>query len=172
VFQDEQERRTMSYFLFGTAVAGKDHALSLVEARLREAANQAEISVTIRELPPVVREMLDSRPVSNGTAYMLTAEPSQDTSEDLLDPFTRLGEGAAIDGDKLDAIVAWVRAVCSSPEIAYLSLWMTEGYDDAFDEIEMDTGSLKGELGRRVREFGDIPSLRVSMKAVIPLGVP
>jgi hypothetical protein len=158
----------MSYFLFGTAVAAKGCAPSVVEVRLREAANQAGVFVTTSELPSVVRQMLDSRPASDGVAYMLTAEPNQDVSEELLDPFTRLGEEAAIDGDKLDAIVAWVRAVCSSPEIAYLDLWMTEGYDDTFEEIEVDAGSLKGELERRVRQFGDIPSLRVSMVAQWP----
>jgi hypothetical protein len=158
----------VSYFLFGTAVAAKDRTPSMVEARLRGVANQAGICVTTRELPSVVQQMLDSRPASDGVAYMLTAEPNQDVSEDLLNPFTRFGEEAAIGGDKLDAIVAWARAVCSSPEIASLDLWMTESYDDAFEEIEADTGSLKGELERRVRQFGDIPSLRVSMAAKLP----
>lgn len=143
----------MSYLAFGVFPR-----LSSPTRELLENGLQVHWAGSIPQ--PIVFEMLGEAglPRPNQSAFLVT-QPNEDTSDGLISPynFPEQGIDGALDG--IRRILTWLGSAV--PEGGRAELWLTEGYDDRFDEIAGTPAEVDAEVLKRVRSDENVPSLRI-----------
>jgi len=161
----------VSYFAFGL-LSLEDAAPAKLD-RLAEAAQRcarsAGLTVRLRGEgePAILQDMRGAFSADSELAFFCVANAEDDTSEALISPFT-LGMHGAERG--LAAIADWVRCLAAEPSTRCVQLWLTEGWDDAFELVECTPQDLPALLTRRLQEEADIPSLHVSIATHVAAG--
>jgi hypothetical protein len=148
----------MSYFVFGLIdTAGGDCAEG---ARRSAAAEGMDLKLGDDIGQPVLSEMLGAYSPTVSVPFLLTSTSSEDTSDSLISPFVA---SEAARAHAFAAIGRWLIATLRLPEVERVRVWMTEGYDSAFERLNVSAEHFADEVIRRVAAAGDVPSLIVSV---------
>ncbi|ERR1700761_3431475 len=148
----------MSYFVFG-----------LIDLADIDTAGQIRARVSFDELNVIwgaqinqqtLFEMLGRDIPDRSVPFLLTKWVSEDTSDSLVSPYVAGVEASA---DSFAVIGRWLVAVLASPEVERVRVWMTEGYETAFKNLDLSAQQFAAELKHRVLAEGDVPSLRVTV---------
>lgn len=153
----------VSYFVFGTIELTDGCEPSTAEVRIRELASRAGIWILLRAevRQAVVLEMLASSPHRGAAPFMLAAAPGDDTSDDLVSPFSHGLDGTL---DAMRAIAGWLTQIVERDVAACVRVWMTEGYDDRFADVSCTARAFEHQVTTRIRTAEDVPSLRVTIR--------
>ncbi len=109
-----------------------------------------------------VAEMLLKFGITNTTAtpFLITASPMEDTSDTLISPYNN---APAVIFDNFRRIEGWISRVLRQPGVEAILLFLTEGYDTEFEEIQIRSGELASVVISKIKEYEDIPSLKLSV---------
>jgi hypothetical protein len=143
----------MSYLMFGTVTPPSQVLLAEAE-RFR---------VHLRtEYPGIVDEMLKRGSVlpDDATAFLVVAKPEDDTSDALISPFCTPIDVIC---DNLGRLQYWLQHIASKPGVQ-VKLYITEGFDDHFQEIAVAPRDFPEKLCSIIRNQGDWPSLVVNLQ--------
>ena len=155
----------MSYLAFGV--------FPRLSSPIRESIGDVGIQVHWADsIPqPTVFEMLGEAglPRRDQSAFLVT-QPNEDTSDGLISPYNFPERG--IDGvlDGVRRILQWLSNAL--PEGGRAELWLTEGYDDRFEEIVGKPAEVEAEVLKRVQRDGNVPSLRIVIEGAFRSGSP
>jgi len=156
----------MSYFVFGLAdleagaTGARDHAH--IRSTMEGCATAAGLFVSVeREREPtILAEMRGDFDAEAAVPFLCLKKPADDTSDALISPYDVGIEGAARGAA---AIADWVRGVLRDGGCNAVRLWLTEGWDDAFERWKCHPDRLAPLLERRLREENDIPSMQITV---------
>ena len=153
----------MSYFVFGFidfTLAQDDPGREWERIQSCAAAQGFFVRLGAATDLPIITEMRGSYAPDWNLPFMLTASPNNDTSDELISPYTNGIEKSVA---AVDAVGRWLACILESVTVATVRLWTTEGFDDAFEHQEMRLEEFAAELAHRFREEGDVPSLRLTI---------
>jgi hypothetical protein len=86
----------------------------------------------------------------------------QDTSDAFISPYVVGIDGSA---EAAARIVEWAANALRVQGVAALRLWFTEGFDDAFEQVECRVHDLADILRSRLNDSGDVPSMHFRVRA-------
>jgi len=154
----------MSYFVFGFVdfAADENRALEEESDSVKSCASAEGLAIELgdTERQPILREMRGGYSPKSSIPFLLMRSPDADTSDSLISPFAQGIEGSLLG---VRTVGRWLRAVFRSPRITSVRIWMTEGYDDAFEEHHLEAERFADVVSGRIAADGDVPSLHVSV---------
>lgn len=150
----------MSYLAFGVF----PRLASPIRELIEDVGVQIHWAASIPQ--PLVFEMLGKAglPRPNQSVFLATL-PNEDTSDGLISPYNFPEQG--IDGvlDGVRRVLRWLSNAV--PEGDRAELWLTEGYDDQFEEIVGTPTEVEAEVLKRVRRDENVPSLRAVVEGPV-----
>jgi hypothetical protein len=158
----------MSYFLFGSLTTEPSQKESDDLAwRLADAASSLRLFVLLGPNihQHVVLDILRTRGLltDKHLPLLLTRSPLCDTSEELLADYIAAEDEPGSVISSLNRVSDWLRAVLLIPSVCEVHLLISDGFDDAFTELEAGTDQLAAVVMARVQEEGDVPSLSIRL---------
>lgn len=114
----------------------------------------------------VVHEMIDLAlgKAKAGIRFLLVADPAQDTSDSLVSPFGCPPEAISI---ALRSVGRWAMDVVAIKAFPAIHILLSDGYDDAFVNIELIPGRIDVRLSEALARDDLFPSLANDMMSPI-----
>jgi hypothetical protein len=146
----------MSYLVFGM--------LERASSEVAEIAARHGICLK-GTCPDLVHEMLTTGDKSGqqGTAFLLVARESDDTSDSLISPFVLSTDEIC---RNLRALQDWIQEVTSNTDTG-LRLYVTEGFDNSFTRMTIPVTSFRDALCEIIKREGDWPSMIVDVQSLV-----
>lgn len=143
----------MSYFLFGKCTSK--------QTSLSEQAGDVGLCLT-SYVPDIVHQMLDAAGSGNEgvTKFLIVAQASDDTSDQLISPFQMASEAIY---ENLGKVQRWLELIVGGTDI-HVTLYVSDGFSDKFEDIVVPARAFQAELSNLLQREGDWPSLRVQVE--------
>lgn len=109
-----------------------------------------------RRTPSVVLEMIEDQD-PGAVPALITATPDEETSDSIISPFVRTPEEIAMTLSRLQAAISQVTPTSVN------SLFVTEGFDTDFAEVQASVPELAETLRSMLQADGMWPSLRLRL---------
>ena len=152
----------MSYFAFGLIdlkrEEANEEARAAVALSLQPCATAAGISVAFggaRE-PSLLAEMRGDFSAESAMPFLCLAHARDDTSDGLISPHLLGLEGA---GEGLVRIADWVKRIVQTEDVRCVRIWLTEGFDVAFQCQDRRAEDLAPFWLTRLGEENEVPSM-------------
>jgi hypothetical protein len=143
----------MSHFVFGVVEGVRDSA----RQKIGEAM---DVCWGARLQQPVVIEMLEQhgKPAATETPFCLTAAGG-DNADGLVSPY-HVDRNQII--ERIGDMLAWLDRERTGRDA---ELWLTEGYDNAFRELQGTQQDIHRLIEQELMQTADVPSLRLILKS-------
>ncbi len=118
-------------------------------------ANNISQRIATDMLEPALKPVRD-----RALPFLVTQSPVHDTSDALISPYYAPEQG--VDGvlERARPIGGWMKSILALEKVPYVELWMTEGYDPAFETVNVKVHEFENVLSQRIKEDVDISSVR------------
>jgi hypothetical protein len=155
----------MSYLAFGSIFIVDFYSNKYDETAQRIVRKGIDLGLFVLLSPNIpqviVKKMLDEHELGSKPdfQFLITGSPICDTTDSLISPPYFGEEDLRSVYKNLALIAKWIDEIMKYDGIKEVHLYLTEGYDDCFKEMDASTIDLNEMLNAEVREYGDIPSL-------------
>ena len=157
----------MSYFVFGQI----RYSGGLTESECESSSWHAikvghDLSLYVTLACNIVQEVVHEMLLKHGddsrttTPFVVTGSPLDNTSDNLVSPFQLTPEGVQ---SNLQKIEQWICEVFRGGTVKRVMLFLTEGYDDQFERLEISPSEVRSLLSSKIEAVGDVPSLVVDV---------
>jgi hypothetical protein len=157
----------MSYFVFGQIRYSDDFAEgALVKSAWHVVKCGYDVglymSLGYNIIQRDVREMVPETCGVGGVRipFLLLSTPLENTSENLVSPFDLSPEDIL---RNLHLVERWVSGVRNDVGVQGITLILTEGYDDQFEKVSVQTEDMPSLIASKIDEAGEVPSLIVEV---------
>jgi hypothetical protein len=154
----------MSYFVFGfiDLAPGTLQDADQEGLCVQSCASAEGLSLRLGKAAelPILGEMRGPYRPGETVPFLITRSINEDTSDALISPYVHGIEEVIL---AIGAIGRWLVSTLLSTRVECVRMWMTEGYDDSFQHHELTAEAFAAEVAHRVREAGDVPSLRLTI---------